>query len=298
MENAPLPGETPGARLPEISRLRRAYHDRICENIVCIDSNGVPNIADKKSIASCEISRRLITKIPWSGNWCTDLVGQTAGTRFERENRQFLEDAFRLLQHLRPGHWEFELNTAISRFQQYQHLAHLAQLANSNQQLKTFLSSDYLIAPDITVSRYPVEDADINAYENILGDDTAARYTPFRSRNHAEPPIRLLHASISVKWTLRSDRAQNARTEALNLQRNRKGHTPKIVVITAEPFPGRIASIALGAGDIDCVYHFALPELRSALQETRYEDSLELLETLIEGERLRDISDLPFDLAI
>lgn len=148
------------------------------------------------------------------------------------------------------------------------------------------------------MSRYPVEDSDINAHENVIdADGTSATLTPYRSRNHTRP-ARLLHASISVKWTLRSDRAQNARTESLNLVRNRKGHTPKIVVITAEPFPGRIASIALGAGDIDCVYHFALPELRSALQETRYEDSLELLETLIAGERLRDISDLPFDLAI
>lgn len=31
------------------------------------------------------------------------------------------------------------------------------------------------------------------------------------------------HASISAKFTMRSDRAQNSRTEALNLIRNRKG---------------------------------------------------------------------------
>ena len=53
---------------------------------------------------------------------------------------------------------------------------------------------------------------------------------------------------------MRSDRAQNSRTEALNLIRNRKGNLPHIVVVTGEPMPARIASLALGTGDIDCVY--------------------------------------------
>jgi hypothetical protein len=107
----------------------------------------------------------------------------------------------------------------------------------------------------------------------------------------------ILHASISCKWTIRSDRAQNPRTEALNLVRNRKGHTPHVVLVTAEPLPTRIASIALGTGDLDCVYHFALTELEQAVTEVHNEDQLEMLETLIHGRRLRDISDLPFDLA-
>lgn len=60
--------------------------------------------------------------------------------------------------------------------------------------------------------------------------------------------------------------------------------------------PGRVASLALGTGDIDCVYHFALNELRYALEIQKREDTLELLDTMVEGKRLRDISDLPLDL--
>lgn len=66
----------------------------------------------------------------------------------------------------------------------------------------------------------------------------------------------------------------------------------------------RIASLALGTGDLDCVYHFALPELKSAIHDllvggnSGVEDQLSMLGTLIEGRRLRDISDLPFDLLI
>ncbi|MEM6903667.1 MAG: NgoMIV family type II restriction endonuclease, partial [Pseudomonadota bacterium] len=107
-----------------------------------------------------------------------------------------------------------------------------------------------------------------------------------------------LHASISCKWTLRSDRAQNARSEGLNLVRNRKGKLPHIAVVIGEPMPNRIASLALGTGDIDCVYHFALSELRDTLVQQSRDDALDLLDTMIEGKRLRDIADLPLDLVI
>jgi hypothetical protein len=110
--------------------------------------------------------------------------------------------------------------------------------------------------------------------------------------------IEILHASISCKFTLRSDRSQNTRTEALNLIRNRKGNLPHIVSVTAEPLPTRISAFALGTGDLDCVYHFALYELREALKALDNEDQLDMLNVMIESRRLRDISDLPFDLAI
>ncbi len=108
----------------------------------------------------------------------------------------------------------------------------------------------------------------------------------------------ILHASISCKWTLRSDRAQNARSEGLNLVRNRKGRLPHIVVITGEPTPNRIASIALGTGDIDQVYHFALYELLDTVKELGMNDAEDSINTMIQGKRLRDISDLPLDLIV
>jgi len=84
----------------------------------------------------------------------------------------------------------------------------------------------------------------------------------------------------------------------MNLIRNRKGHLPHVVAVTAEPLPTRIASLALGTGDLDCVYHFALYELEDVLKQIENEDQIDMLSTLVEGRRLRDISDLPFDLAI
>jgi len=49
---------------------------------------------------------------------------------------------------------------------------------------------------------------------------------------------------------------------------------------------------------LDCVYHFALPELQESVAQAGNEDQLDMLQTLIEGRRLRDISDLPFDLTV
>ncbi len=154
---------------------------------------------------------------------------------------------------------------------------------------------DYVITPDIVISRQPISDSDINSKQGVVSDESYPKYTPLRKANAIGP---ILHASISCKWTIRSDRSQNARTEGLNLIRNRKGQTPHIAVITGEPLPSRIASLALGTGDIDCVYHFALHELIGAVNDLNDQNISETLSILLEGRRLRDIADLPFDLAI
>jgi len=203
--------------------------------------------------------------------------------------------AFQLIEHLRPGDWTFSVNRNLTEFDQYEHLADLAKVLSQHPSLRATLG-DYLVKPHIIVGRRAVSDLEINRKTDILGEDLA-RLTPLRASNCPDPkPI--LHASISCKWTIRSDRSQNARTEGLNLIRNRKGNTPHIVVVTAEPLPSRIASVALGTGDLDCVYHMALYELGESVEEVDDETLTEMFDLLVDGKRLRDISDLPFDLAI
>ena len=80
--------------------------------------------------------------------------------------------------------------------------------------------------------------------------------------------------------------------------RNRKGRAPHIVVVTAEPTPSRLASLALGTGDLDMVYHFALPELVEGVQRCGNDEAESMLDILLDGKRLRDIADLPLDLAV
>ena len=275
----------------KIEDLRRAYHRQICDEVLRQDESGIPNNADKGSTASVRIGRKIIELIGFSVE-TGKLPGQTAGHRFEAATKDFLRDAFGLLAHLRPGEWEFSLGGKIGNFEQYQHLADVSRVVEENKEL-LIVFGDYIVKPDIVVCRKPVADEMINEDDVLLGNSETATHTPLRSANSQ---VDILHASVSCKWTMRSDRSQNARTEGLNLVRNRKGRTPHIVVVVGEPLPSRISSLAYGTGDIDCIYHFALRELIEAVADNDSES--DILDTLVSGRRLRDISDLPFDLAI
>jgi hypothetical protein len=278
-----------------IESLRAEFHTDICSNVIYLKRGGIPSMADVASPLSIEISRALILQL--DRPICTTSVeGQTAGTRLEQAVTRYLEQAFAHIRHLRPGQWSFSTQGRIAGFEQYQHLANLSRLLDKNRELRTALG-DYIVKPDIVVARQPVHDDEINRdpIAPVVRADGLPKFTPLRAANESLPT---LHASISCKWTIRSDRSQNARTEGLNLIRNRKGHTPHIAVVTGEPLPARIASLAMGTGDIDCVYHFALPELVEAVSIAGDQTSKLLLDDMIGGRRLRDIADLPFDLAI
>ncbi len=285
----------------EWTRLRDKYHRRLCSEVLSI-VNGVPNNADRSNRASLTLAREMwqrVCRLLRAKPPAQAKPPQTVGKSFESVTLDFLKEAFARLHHLRPGPWLFEVSGDLHRFDQYQHLADLKAALRTHPDLHAALG-DYLIHPDIVIARRPLEDAQINQNQKLLNPNQRdiAYLTPLRKVNNEHL---LLHASISCKWTMRSDRAQNVRTEALNLIRNRKGHTPHIVVVTAEPHPNRLASLALGTGDLDCVYHVALPELEQALQA--YAPShgerglLDLFHTMVDGRRLRDIADLPLDLA-
>lgn len=262
-----------------------------------IDLKGIPSNADKSSRISIAISRVIAEKLLAESH--DKIIGQTSGAKFEQVNLDFLSHTFPLLQNLRPGKWVVEKlgNRSVvktSSFAQYEHLGYLGEVMRSDARLATVLGNDYMVAPDIVIYRLPETYEEINR-THFLVDDNCGRQAIIREK-YSKLPI--LHASISAKWTMRSDRAQNSRTEALGLIRNRKGHLPHIVVITGEPLPSRLASLALGAGDIDCLYHFALYESTEAVRDIGAEDALEMLNILIDGKGLKDISDLPLDLSV
>lgn len=287
-----------------IANARFHFHKKLFEtNTLTLTSTGVASNADTSSRGSKAIARRivdiLVNEQCHTVSTVDKISGQTLGKQFEILTMDFLRETFPNLQNLRPGHWTIlqlgnnnKLKT--SDFAQYEHLAYLNELTTQNAQLAAALGNDYLVAPDVVIYRDLYEDNEINASLLII-DDNVSKMADIRKANGGKP---LLHASISAKYTMRSDRAQNSRTEALNLIRNRKGHLPHIVVVTAEPMPNRLASLALGTGDIDCVYHFSLYELIRAVKEVGSEDAIETLETLVQGKRLKDISDLPLDLAV
>jgi hypothetical protein len=278
---------------------RKEYHKSLVLNkVLTLSRDGIPSNADSSNTPSISIARLIAEEL--NAEIGVKLKGQTAGNLFEQLTMQFLKNTFPRLQHLRPGKWNIlnlgnQSNVKTSDFAQYEHLAYLSDIVSKNKLLATTLGNDYMVAPDIVIYRNLYEDEEINQDLNFIDDDVC-KMSDLRKKNGGKP---ILHASISAKWTMRSDRAQNSRTEALNLIRNRKGHLPHIVVVTGEPLPSRLASLALGTGDIDCIYHFALYELFKAVGEygkSGREDIFETLNDLVVGKRLKDISDLPLDL--
>lgn len=287
-----------------ISDARIRFHRRLFQtNTLTLTSAGVASNSDTSSRGSKAIAGKIIDILVREQHHIVNTVdkisGQTLGRQFEFLTMEFLRETFPQLQNLRPGCWQIlqlgnNNRLKTSDFSQYEHLSYLNTLTSENAQLAAALGNDYLVAPDVVIYRDLCEDAEINFRQSIV-DETVGKLADIRKSNGWKP---ILHASVSAKFTMRSDRAQNSRTEALNLIRNRKGHLPHIVVVTAEPMPNRIASLALGTGDIDCVYHFALYELLRAVREVGSEDAVEILETLVQGKRLKDISDLPLDLTV
>ncbi|MYC83388.1 MAG: restriction endonuclease [Acidobacteria bacterium] len=231
-------------------------------------TNGIPNIADKGSRISVNIAAAILEELNVDRR--STEKGQTMGRNFERAISQILEDRLQLLDEDRP--WVVG-SQKITDFAQYAHLAHVRWLAEADPTLRSSLGTDYLIKPDITV-----------------GIDTDA--------------LHHLHAAVSCKWTIRSDRVQNIRHEGVVLTRHRRGRQPHFVAVTAEPLPSRLAAIARGTGELDCVYHVALQQLRTAahavgsqLTGRRHENPFDTLEELIEQDRLRPFDDLPYVIA-
>ena len=281
-----------------IAEARRKYHAGLLANgILTVDAKGVASNADKSSKLSVSIAQGIARRL--MADVRDKSVGQTAGAKFEQLNMEFLEATFPYLQNLRPGKWHIvklgnRSSIKTSSFAQYEHLDYLNNLTREDARLAASMGNDYMVAPDVVVYRETEPDEVINA-QQVIVDETVCGLSDIRKSCGGLP---ILHASISAKWTMRSDRSQNSRTEALGLIRNRKGHLPHIVVVTGEPLPARIASLALGTGDIDCVYHFALGELVEAVNDAQAEDAAEMLRILVSGRRLKDISDLPLDLAV
>lgn len=253
--------------------------------------------ADASNKASCEVANALANRLGAVDG--TTIAGQTVGNLFEDAVAEFVDGVLDDIPHLQVGKWTTEREKSrsplvIARFSQYSHLKDVYEASKDNPDLAAVLGRDYSVASDVLIYRDRLTDKEINRARNLVSSNEKGK-DHLRSATGSEP---YLHASISCKWTIRSDRAQNARTEALDLIRKRKGRVPHIVAVTAEPLPSRLSSLCLGTGDLDCVYHVALPELVEAVDSLGQSEASELLELMIMSERIKDIVDLPLDLVL
>lgn len=279
---------------------RKAFHDELIEYFtLSISPKGVASNADGGQKTSRVIAAYIAQQLG-AHQVEKKLKGQRAGKQFERAVEEFVKAVFPQLQSVRPGEWAIEnlggkrREYKVAKYEPFTHLDDLANAIEKDRMLSAILGNSYETKPDILITRRPESDQVINGDQNLVDGDVGQR-TVMRLANQN---LSILHAVVSCKWTLRSDRAQNARSEALSVIRNRKGRTPHIMVVTGEPTPSRLASLALGTGDLDMVYHFALPELIEGVARSGNDEAESMLGILLDGKRLRDISDLPLDLAV
>ncbi|MET7892354.1 NgoMIV family type II restriction endonuclease [Streptomyces mirabilis] len=156
--------------------------------------------------------------------------------------------------------WHVDHKVTVADFAQYEHLDRVAKAMRENTTLRVDLGRDYLIKPDVTVGiTYPTAETG--------------------TRPH-------LHAAVSCKWTIRSDRVQNVRHEFLQMIRHRRGRLPHLMMVTAEPMPSRLASIARGTREADAIYHVAFDALKTAVAEVGNAKQRDDLSEIIEQGRL------------
>ncbi|MFG2087580.1 NgoMIV family type II restriction endonuclease [Spirillospora sp. NPDC048824] len=283
-----------------LTEARKKFHNDLVErHTLTLSPHQVASNADKSQKSSVAIAEGIAHDLA-AQTVEKKLQGQRAGRQFEQAVENFLKETFPYLQSLRPGDWSIynvggsRKEYQVAKYEPYAHLADLARAIESDRTLASVLGNSYDIGPDILIVRSPESDEAINRDHEFVDADFG-QYAVIRRENQERL---IVHAVVSCKWTLRSDRAQNARSEALNVIRNRKGRMPHTVVVTGEPSPSKLASLALGTGDIDMVYHFALPELIRAVDGTENDEAISMLHTLVDGKRIRDITDLPLDLAV
>lgn len=108
-----------------------------------------------------------------------------------------------------------------------------------------------------------------------------------------------LAIALSVKWSLRTDRAQDCVSQGSKLVAQRRGRMPHFAVVTIEPRPAMLKILADGSGAVDWVYHLDLPALEAtidalAARERRPESWSPRMtfDRLMGQRRLRDFDEL------
>jgi hypothetical protein len=194
----------------------------------------VPNCADTDSGMSVRLAAGMLDALGVD-NTVASAVPADPGGPLEDRVRDFLATSLPALDGDR--HWQVARGRVIWEFAQYRHLHQIDRALQQSPALRVTIGTDYLIKPDVTVG----------LVVPLLGS------------------LPVLHAAVSCKWTIRSDRVQNVRHEFNQMIRHRRGRQPHLVAVTAEPLPSRLASIARGTGEVDAVYHVAFDALADSV---------------------------------
>lgn len=146
---------------------------------------------------------------------------------------------------------------------------------------------DQALADETAIRRQIIDDL---GEESLLGLDVTASRPQATGLPHLE-------AGFSLKWSLRTDRAQDPRSQGAKMSALRRGRMPHFAAVTMEPRPYMLRILGGGSGEVDVVYHLDLPSLATALEKTttgrpRRRETRDQFRRLVDQRRLLDYDDL------
>lgn len=202
----------------------------------------------------------------------------------------------------------------LEEFEQYAHLNALKALAaDASPEVASALTwlerathstgSELVQLVDAVKEAVTAADGRRRALVDLLGDESplrldvaVARAVPSSQTDASDVPNHLV-AGFSLKWSLRTDRLQDPRTQGAKMATMRRGRMPHFAAVTMEPRPYMLGRLGRGTGDLDCIYHLALSPLIEAVRAvfTDNKDRIrqrDMFMRMVEQRRLRDYDDL------
>ena len=144
-----------------IAEARRRFHRRLIQTHVLALRAGAVTNADTSSAGSRAIASRISTDMCSALRIKTlnspGLTGQEQGRIFGDLTREFLEAALPAIPGI-PHELAHVTGGSIAHYAQYAHLRRVEAVIRDYPELQVSLGGDYIIAPDVVVSRLPLED--------------------------------------------------------------------------------------------------------------------------------------------
>ncbi|WP_052069387.1 NgoMIV family type II restriction endonuclease [Streptacidiphilus albus] len=277
--------------------------------VLCGYRNGLPNTSDASDKLSIEIGSALFEHLGVP-------VDQPA-TPVAKEWAVAMADDLQERLSIPAPHLLIQAERKLLHFEQYAHLDVARSLANDDglEVAGALAALDALTAADSLLGGEPLVQAvnsvraavagaderrklliDLMADESPLNLDLAVERPTIAAVVPGTVLLPHLVAGFSLKWSLRTDRLQDPRTQGSQMAAMRRGRMPHFAAVTMEPRPYYLGRLAMGTGDLDCVYHLALPELSKAVEEVyvgpKRAKQLDTFHRLVDQRRLRDYDEL------
>lgn len=250
---------------------------------LCGYREGRPNTSDKNDKGSIELGTIFYEKIGISphatppakavGNLMAELMSSDLQETFQVDAPHLLVEpersftSFEQFSHLNAAR-ELRGDMAVEVVRTVKAIRNISRMTGVEQSLQHKLNEhlDNLQDEVKSTEDRRRELLDLLGEESLLKlDITVSREMP--SPINPTSPLQHLVAGLSLKWTLRTDRAQDCRSQGSKMAALRRGRMPHFAAVTMEPRPAMLALLGRGSGDIDCVYHLHLPALAAAIDE-------------------------------